>query len=393
MGGESKEASPDRGASGPDDRRSVGLILTGGGARAAYQVGMLRCLGRHYPEYCFDIVTGVSAGAINAAYLASHPGCLADAVEELSELWLGLDFERVFHIDRMSLWLNVYRWGRRLLSGGSSATEVESLLDTSPLRDLLDRELSEADGTLGGIEEKLERDELHALALVTLDYATGQTVTWIQGRDIEAWERPHRRAHHTEISVDHVMASAALPLVFPAVAIGDSYYGDGGVRLSSPLAPAIHLGADHLLAISTRYPRSRAEAERPAIEGYPPPAQIIGVVLNSVFLDMMDEDALELERVNRLLEHVPGEERGRLEQIELTVLRPSQDLGRLAAEYEERVPGTLGFLTRGLGTRETASPDFLSLLMFQPDYLRRLIEIGEHDAEDRKEELQQVLGV
>jgi NTE family protein len=238
----------------------------------------------------------------------------------------------------------------------------------------------------------MSKGRIRAVALTSLNYATGQTVTWIQGCELESWERANRRGVKTRITVDHVLASAALPLIFPAVELEGGWYGDGGIRMYTPLAPAIHLGADTILAISTRYPRNRIEASQKVITGYPPPAQVAGVLLNAIFLDAVEQDAYRLERINRLLGAVPSGERKGLRPIRLLTPRPSRDLGRLAADYEAKLPSAFRFLTRGLGTRETSSPDFLSLLMFQPDYLRQLIEIGEQDAENHLDEIQQLLG-
>ncbi len=367
---------------------SIALVLAGGGARAAYQIGFLRCLARNLPEERFDILTGVSAGAINAAFLASHPGPLAAAVDELSEIWSGLSPERIFRIGSLSLAASMLRWGLRLITGGGPATpQTRGLLDTAPLRDLLESCLGPVDDEIPGIAANVENGRLSAVALTTLDYGTGQTVTWVQGREIDAWERPNRIGVNCRLTVDHVMASASLPLVFPAVKLAGSWCGDGGVRMLTPLAPAIHLGADRILAISTRYARSREEADRPVIRAYPPPAQIAGTLLNAIFLDSVDLDALRLERTNRLLGKLPAGQREGLRPVGLLVLRPSIDLGKLAARYEANLPGAFRFLTRGLGTRETASPDFLSLLMFQADYLKNLIEVGEQDAERRVQEI------
>jgi NTE family protein len=192
---------------------------------------------------------------------------------------------------------------------------------------------------------------------------------------------------NTTLTVEHVMASAALPIFFPAVQLGEGWYGDGGIRLAAPLSPALHLGARRILAISTRYARTTAEADKPSIAGYPPPAQIAGVLMNSVFLDLLDQDAYRLERLNSLLEKLPEEEREGLRPVRLLVLRPSTDLGRLAGQYEPQLPRIFRFLTRGLGTRETESPDFLSLILFQPDYLTALMECGERDAREREDEI------
>jgi NTE family protein len=165
------------------------------------------------------------------------------------------------------------------------------------------------------------------------------------------------------------------------------WYGDGGVRLAAPLSPALHLGANRILAISTRYDRTQVESDAPNVVGYPPPAQVLGVLLNAVFLDLVDQDAVRLERLNHLLEELPPDKREGMRPVDLLVVRPSRDLGRLAAEFEPQLPKAFRFMTRGLGTRETKSPDLLSMLMFQPDYIARLIEIGEADAETRRDQI------
>jgi NTE family protein len=377
----------------PTGRRPLAIVLSGGGARAAYQVGLLRCLARHLPALRFDVVTGVSAGAINAAFLAAHPGNLVSAAGALSEIWSRLEVDEVFRVDPWSLGQRAARAAARLVSGGARVGPgIRGMVDTAPLDRLLARVLATEGREVVGIGRNLAAGRLRALALTTLDYSTGQTITWVEGCDIEDWERPNRRSVACRITIDHVMASAALPLFFPAVRLGRDWHGDGGIRLAAPLSPAVHLGAGRILAISTRYPRTHAEAERSAVAGYPPPAQILGALLNAVFLDVMDQDVVRLERFNRLLERLPEEERGGLRPIDCLVLRPSQDLGRLAAGYEPRLPKVFRFLTRGLGTRETESPDFLSLILFQPDYLTRLIEIGEADAEARLGEIAALVG-
>lgn len=370
----------------------LAIVLTGGGARGAYQVGVLRALARQHPGACFPIITGVSAGAINAVHLASHPGPLDEAMEELTQIWSDLTLPEVLDVDTFDLGRTVVRWGTRLISGGSKLMpKVRGLVDTAPLRRLLERILTVVDGEIIGIERNLRNTLLRAVALTTINYSTGQTVTWVQGDQIQTWERPNRRSRQTRLCVDHVMASSALPLIFPAIRIGDSWHGDGGIRLSAPLSPAIHLGADRLLIVSTRYEASMAEAGVPTINGYPPPAQILGKLLNSVFLDLVDQDVARLRRINDLIAKVPVDERGEFRVVESLVIRPSEDLGRLSAEHEPELPRTFRFLTRGLGTRETKSPDFLSMLMFEPEYLRRLIAIGERDADARRDEIAALL--
>jgi NTE family protein len=187
------------------------------------------------------------------------------------------------------------------------------------------------------------------------------------------------------------MASAALPFFFPAIEVDGAWYGDGGIRLAAPLSPAVHLGARRIIAISTRYGRSREEADWPAMVGYPPPAQVAGVLLNAIFLDLLDSDALHLQQINQLVACLPESQRAGLRHIELLVLRPTQDLGRLANLYEPELPSAFRFLTRGLGTRETRSNDLLSLFMFQRNYLRQLIDMGEADAARRADEIRRFL--
>jgi NTE family protein len=183
------------------------------------------------------------------------------------------------------------------------------------------------------------------------------------------------------IGVDHIMASAALPLFFPAVRVGDEWFGDGGIRLTAPLSPALHFGASRILTISTRQLTSRRDAGTHQLEGYPPPAQVLGVLYDAVFLDVIDQDVGRLERLNQLIKRLPPNERDGLRSIDVLVLRPSQNLARLSRDYEPHLPKVFRFLTRGLGTRQTSTPDILSLVMFQEDYLRRLVDLGEEDAD------------
>ncbi len=361
----------------------LALVLSGGGARAAYQVGLLRSLARRHPDLRVPILVGVSAGAINAACLAAHPGNFRASVDRLSQLWHGLEVDAVFRVDAPSLLANVGRWALRLVSGGSRlAPEVRGLVDTAPLRSFLAASLDAAgDGEITGISRAVDSGELRSFAVITSNFGTGQSVVWVDGRHVEAWERPDRRSRSSRITVDHVMASAALPIFFPAVRLDGAWHGDGGIRLTTPLSPAIHLGADRILAISTRHKKTVAEADRPATLGYPPPLQIVSQLLNAIFLDMLDQDTLRVERLNMLLAEVPGGRRHGLRPVDVGVIRPSRDLGRLAAEFEPRLPRLFRYLTRSLGSRETASPDLLSLVMFQADYCRALIEIGEADAD------------
>jgi NTE family protein len=369
----------------------LAIMLSGGGARAAYQVGVFRLLAREFPDVVPGILTGVSAGGINAAYLAARQAPFPDKIESLAQLWTGLRIDDVFRVDVRDLASRTLRWGGRLLSGGKHPLPpARSMVDTEPLRRLLGRMLEGDGNEIPGIARSLQAGWLRAIALTASSYTTGQSVTWVQTRDdfrIDTWERPQRKSESCALRIDHVLASCALPFFFPAVQVDHAWYGDGGIRLTTPLAPAVHLGARRIIAVSTRYARSREEADRPAISGYPPPAQVAGVLYNAIFLDQLDSDALEMLRINRLMARLPDADRDGLRPIDLLMLRPSVDLGQLANEYEADLPRPLRFLTRGLGTRETRSNDLLSLVMFQTDYVRQLIELGESDAAARIEDI------
>ena len=376
---------------------NLALMLSGGGARAAYQVGFLRLLAREFPEVVPGILTGVSAGGLNAAYLAASQEPFADKVEQLAGIWSDLRLEQVFRVDLRDLASRSVRWGGRLLAGGKyPLPPARSMVDTVPLNELLQRILDTDSGAITGIARSLDAGWLRALALTASSYTTGQSMTWVQARSdcgIQTWERPQRKSATCTFRVEHVMASAALPFLFPAVNIDGGWYGDGGIRLTAPLSPAVHLGATRIIAVSTRYARSSAEADHAGTAAYPPPAQVAGVLYNAIFLDQLDSDALQLQQVNDLIAPLPPTARRGLRHIDLLMLRPSLDLGLLANDYEPELPRAFRFLMRGLGTRETRSNDMLSLLMFQADYAKRLIELGEADAAARIPEIARFLSV
>ena len=370
----------------PAGDRGAGLALTlgGGGARGAYQAGVIRGIARRFPDLHFPILTGISAGAVNTIHLASRDVPLMQAADELVALWLDLTPDRVFDVRGLPLLRNVLRWSARLASGGigGGREPMRGLVDTAPLRRFLASHFEHgAEGGLPGIARNIARGALHAVALSATSYTTGQSLTWVQGHNIDLWERPQRRGVSTRLTLEHVMASSALPMLFPAVQIGDQWFGDGGIRLSAPLSPALHLGASRLLSISTQYQPTDAEADAPNTRGYPPPAQVLGVLYDSVFMDMLDEDILRLRSVNRLVTAAPPEQRHGMRPVDIMVIRPSQDLSDLVLDLEPQLPSFVRYLSRGLGTRDTTSPVLLSLLLFQPDYIRRLVELGEADAE------------
>ncbi len=360
----------------------LALVLVGGGARAAYQVGFLHALIKQHPDLQLPIITGTSAGAINAAYLAAQSGPLTAAIDGLAQLWRRQRVDHVFRVDNRSLINHVLRWGMKLVSGGGSlAPQVQGLLDTAPLRQFLHDCFTPADtGEIPGIARNIAACRLRALAITTSSYDTGRSVIWVQGADIEDWERPNRHGRNTRLTVEHIMASAALPLFFPAVRLDDGWYGDGGIRMTAPCSPAIHLGAARILAISNRH-TGRGDAAAAVSRAHPQPALIAGQLIRTMLLDDLDRDEWNLRRLNRLVDRLPPGQREGLRPIDLVVIRPSCDLGALTREFEPRLPRLFRHLTRSLGSREMASQDLLSLLMFQEDYIDRLLAIGAADAE------------
>ena len=366
-------------------------MLTGGGARAAYQVGLLRGIAKHFPDLRFQIITGVSAGAINAMFLAAHEGTLPEKTSALYDLWCGLECKHIFRFDFRSIL--PFRSMLASILPRKRWMYPRGVVDTSPLRELLTRILdTRPHRPIRGIARNIEKGWLRSVALMTLDYNTGQSVRWVQGRESgEIFDGPNRRAVDTELTLEHVLASAALPFVFPAVRIGHEWHGDGGIRLAAPLSPAVQLGASRVIAMSTGYQRTMAEASTPTVSGYPPTAQILNQLVNSIFLDVIDEDVARMERMNDLLRRIEPAERDGLRPIDLLVLRPQQDLGTLAAEYEHYLPRSIKFVTRAMGAKQTDSPDFVSLLMFEPHYTKRLIEIGEADVDSQLDKVRAFL--
>lgn len=374
----------------PQPCHDLALFLGGGGARASYQAGVLRSLSRCCPDLDPKRLVGVSAGAINIGHLANRSGDFADACEGLAELWSRVEFDQVFEARGLPLLRHALAVLMKLTIGWAPTVKpVRGMVDARPLAEFLAENYGGHE--LSGIRRNIEGGRLDAVALIALHYATGRTISFCEGEAFEGWERPMRRSVRTDLGLEHVLASAALPLFFPSVEVDGEWYGDGGVRLTAPLAPAVHLGARRILAISTRYRAAGAEADVKRFDGPPSPAQIGGNLFGAIFLDVLDQDAHILERTNRLLRNTPPRERGGLREIDLVVVRPSEDLGRIANEFEARLPGMFRFLTRRLGTAQGRSQELLSTVLFQQEYLQRLMEIGERDGEAAAEEVEALL--
>jgi NTE family protein len=367
-------------------------MLTGGGARAAYQVGLLVGIAEHFPELEFQVITGVSAGAINAIFLAANEGSLPKRVEQLANVWRGLECSDIFRPNYTAL--IPFGSALRSLFPKRIKARPHGLFDASPLGRLLRRQFhcDTPNQPIAGIRHNLEAGRIDVIAITALDYSTGQSVRWVQGPHVDVFEGPNRRSASAELTVEHVLASSALPFAFPAVPIGDRWYGDGGIRLAAPLSPAVHLGANRILAMSTGYQRTPEEAATTVIPGYPPAAQLLGQLVNAIFLDVIDEDVARMERMNEMIGKIESRERNGFKMIDLLVLRPSVDLGKLAGDYEKYLPLNMKLLVRSLGSNETSVPDFLSLLMFEPHYTETLIAIGQADVKSRLDELRVFFG-
>lgn len=370
----------------------VGLVLTGGGARAAYQVGALRAVADILPpgQFPFQVVAGISAGAINGVVVACAAHDLSQGVEALRQTWAGLTPDRIFRTGAVRLASIGTRWIRDLSGGGLlGGHTINYLLDSSPLRALLAERLPFA-----RLRRHLRSGRLRGVALSATSYQTGAGVSWYEGAaDIQPWTRTARAGERTRLTLDHVMASAAIPVFFPPVKVGDAWYGDGCVRMVYPMSPAIHLGAERILAISVRAGRDAPPARPPPPgEATPPLSQIAGVLLNAIFLDSLDVDLERLERINRTLAYVPSEKTAarelELRPIPVLALRPSVDLGNLASDEYHRFPAMLRYLLKGIGATEDSGSDLLSYLAFEPVYVGRAMELGYQDTMARKDEVE-----
>ena len=377
----------------------VGLVLTGGGARAAYQVGAIKAFAEIVGPGVqpFDVLSGISAGAINAVALATAADDFQNGAARLVQTWAALTPDRIFRTGALRLARIGTHWLRDLSMGGLvGRVGINYLLDPAPLRELIRKVL-----LLGRMRRHVRAGRIRGVAVSATSYNTGNGVTFFEAApDVEPWTRSTRVGIRARITPDHIMASSAIPVFFPPVRIQGSFFGDGCVRMHYPMSPAIHLGADRIVAISQRYlgpPDESAASEARSSEPTMPMSEIAGVLLNAVFLDSLDSDLERLDRINRTLQLVP---RSKLESGELDVrplpalvLRPSQDLGRLAADEYQRFPAMLRYLLNGIGARGHAGEDLLSYLAFEPIYVRRVMDLGYADTIARRDEITEFLQV
>jgi NTE family protein len=365
------------------------LVLSGGGARTAYQAGVLRFVTEAFPDATPEAMTGVGMGSVNAALWAAGGASPSAATDQLVRFWDEMTPADVF--EARSIWDLVTQIMHR------TPSENQSLLDLAPLRRTLTGILSPADdGTLPGLATRLDTRRLRALALTTSRYATGETVTWVQAEDtppeIDDWEHGRRRAEAIDVTLDHVLASASLALLFPAVQIGGAWHG-AGVGMLHPLAPAVRLGADRLLVVSTRpdaSPDNAPATDAPAPDPYPSPLQIASLLSNTLLLDAPEQDAVTAERIDDLVRRLPPDDRP-LSPADVCVLRPSTDLTALAEDLDLDIGDRLGATLRYLHAEDSGLPDLLSILLYAPEFVRRCLLLGYTDAETQADRIERVL--
>ncbi len=370
-------------------RSRIALVLPGGGARSAYQVGVLKAIAGWIPPGTplpFAILCGTSAGAINAAVLASHSGDARWATAELARVWGEFHVQQVFRAGTRDMLSSGLHLLLALVSGGWLLPLPRALFDTAPLRELLAKSID-----FGCLRAGLERGLPDSLAVTATNIVNGESVSFVEtARAFEPWDRAARRGVAARLEVAHLMASSAIPLLFPSEVLDGAHFGDGAMRQSTPLAPAIHLGADRILVIAVR-PHARPA---PVARLEPNMAEQFGFMLDTLFMEGLQSDLERLGRINALLEHArPGPEPLGLRHVETLLVLPQRDPSAIAVAHRESIPGTLRTLLRMLGASGERGGRLLSYLMFESVYTKELIRIGERDALARRAEICAFLGI
>ena len=368
------------------------LILSGGGARAAYQVGVLQALADIRPDLRnpFPIVCGTSAGAINAVALAAFPGEFYQSVAVLAETWRQLEIEQVFKTRWIDLLSNLSRVAGSFIHDGIASGTPLALLDNSPLRDLLEQVIP-----FENLQKRIESGDLKAISITAMGYNTGESVAFFQGADhLRGWRRARRVGTPAQITVDHLLASAAIPAIFPAVYLSREYFGDGAMRQMAPISPALHLGADRLFVIGVSSNRNPARWNKQKMPQRRAPsiAQILGQMFNSAFIDALEGDLEHMERVNALLA-LSNEDlcskTDHLREVDTLVISPSKPLDKIAGRHVRDLPKSLRFFLRKTGaTARGGGSAVASYLLFSHGYCNELMELGYQDAMWERESIE-----
>ena len=365
-------------------------MLTGGGARAAYQVGVLKAIAELLPdktENPFPIICGTSAGAINAVSLACFARDFGQAVGYLRHVWEGFHAHHVYRSDPLGIARTGAHWLGALMAGWVVRTAPKSLLDNAPLAALLKKTLN-----LDDIGSAVEAGALRAICITASGYGSGQSVNFYDGvNTIEPWTRHARVSCRCKLTVEHLLASSAIPFIFPAVLLNREFFGDGSMRQLAPISPAIHLGANRVLVIGAG--RITEPRERSHSDSYPSLAQVAGHALSSIFLDSLNVDIERVQRVNHTLAMLPPELRAQaaLRPVEVLVIAPSERLDTLAAKHVKSLPWPVRMLLRGIGAMNRKGSALASYLLFEQDYTRALIDLGYADTMARRDEVMRFL--
>jgi len=366
----------------------AGLVLIGGGARAAFQVGVLKAVRDILGSPArnpFPILCGTSAGAIDITALAVFADHFSRGVGNLLEVWENMHCHHVYRTDTPSIMRSGARWlGAMMLL---SRQNPVSLLDNAPLRDMLERNLD-----FERIQQHIDSGALYAASVTASGYTTGQSVSFFQGRSgLEGWERNQRIGAAVSLKLDYLLASSALPFIFPAVKVHREYFGDGSVRQIAPISPALHLGADRVLAVGTG--RQSPDQARARSNTYPSLAQAAGHALNSIFLDGLSVDIERLERINRTVSLVPADTLAAagvaLRPVKILFITPSQPIERIAARFVHELPRSVRFILRPTGALNRSGSSLASYLLFEEPFCRALIDLGYQDTASREKEVQE----
>jgi len=374
--------------------QKTALILSGGGARAAYQVGVLKAIAKILPAGTtnpFPIICGTSAGAINAACIATQADQFHNAVSDLSDIWTNLHSDMVHYVGFGELIKSTLKLLSAFFNSGHTGGRPLSLLDNTPLFHLLVKYVN-----FQKLESLIDDGHIHALCITALGYSSGQSMNFYQGKPmIEMWQRARRIGVPTVLNHQHLMASSALPAIFPAVRIHREYFGDGALRQTAPMSAALHLGADKLLIIGVSNNRSgMAESPRAKVTHSPSLAQIGGHLLNSAFIDAMEEDIETLERFNTFLGKLDKEQQEKLHMrpVEALHIKPSVRFDSLAADYMKDLPSSMRTLLKTIGaTRSGGGSSLGSYLLFESSYCKALMDYGFNDAMKMEETIKKFL--